>query len=88
MVFPGERAVFMGATISVCEHEIFSQCMQYSLQKTNYDNKFGIVEYTLFLKCQNKTLAICTIQAYVRANFKLDMQEGEKYLVNFKGRLC
>lgn len=86
MVFPGERAVFMGATISVCEHEIFSQCMQYSLQKTNYDNKFGIVEYTLFLKCQNKTLAICTIQAYVRANFKLDMQEGEKISCEFQGK--
>lgn len=72
MVIPGERALFMRAAVSLAENDLKEDFFTYRISKVNYNNIFGIIENRIEIWCDNKLVAECKVQAYIRGDFSLN----------------
>lgn len=86
MISPGERALFIQAAVTLKHIPEKLNKTSYRMTKLNYNETLGIIENMVEFFCGDTVVAICKVQAYVRAKFLLDTVEERRMSDEHQGK--
>lgn len=78
MIIPGKRSLFIRATTNIGCKDINSDILKFRIYKIEYNDILGILEVKVKVFCNNEVIAMNSLQAYVRKDFK-PTEEMPKY---------
>lgn len=87
MISPGERALFIQASVSLKHIPEKLSKMSYRISKLNYNETLGIIENMIEIFCADTLVAICKVQAYIRAKFSLETVDERKLSDEHQGKV-